>query len=97
MLPTVGYFRRSRGRKPQILPGQHVPHDAFTPMDRHIAVEHGYTEIERAVEDSLYSLVPRVVGKLTLGAVVLPLVLRAQAPNLPSFFLRCRGEKPLNL
>ena len=67
---------------------QHVPHDAFTPMDSHIAVEHGYTEIERAVEDSLKSPVPGVVGKFTLGAVVLPLVLRTQAPNLPSFFLR---------
>ena len=93
--PTV--LALPSGNKPQILPGQHVAHDTFTPMDRHIAVEHGYTEIERAVEDNLDSLVPGVAGKLTLGPVVLPLVLRTQAPNLTSFFLRRRGEKPLDL
>ena len=80
VLPASRYLRRSRRREAQIRPCQHVAHNPFPPVHGDVAVEHGRAHVERAVENGRDPLPPGTVCKLALGAVVLPLVLRAQAP-----------------
>ena len=66
-------------------------------MDRNIAIKHCSPDIERAIEDWFNFLAPRAISELFHCPLVLPLVLRAQAPNCPRLLLGFCGEQLLNL
>ena len=80
----------------EIAVGPHVARNALAAVNSNVAVKDGGSLIEWAVEDWLDAISPVTARELVLGALVLPLVLSAQAPDGTRFLLRFGCEQPLN-